>query len=109
MRANARDWAIDADGESWSVRDNIFRATHEYVGGRQWRRRGQVLARPAQPGETLVTLEGPATAADGDWVVRGVNGEEWPVPGNEFARRYAKVQPLTDAQIHNCAPRGPAA
>lgn len=93
MRADAGDWAVWEDGDSWSVRDGIFQATYEYVDGSQWRRRGEVLARPARPGETLDTLEGPATAADGDWVVRGADGEQWPVPGDEFAQRYAEVRP----------------
>ena len=57
----------------------------------QWRRRGNVFARPAQPGETIETLEGPATAFAGDWVVRGADGEEWPVPAREFAERYAEA------------------
>jgi len=102
MRANAGDWAVEADGESWSVRDDIFQATYEYVGGRQWRRRGRVLARPAQPGETVSTLEGPTTAADGDWVVRGADGEQWPVPGDKFACRYTAFHPPTDVpHIHD--------
>lgn len=91
MQAAAGDWAVQADGDMWSVRDDIFQATYEHVDGQQWRRRGRVLARPAQPGETLETLEGPATAAEGDWVVRGADGEQWPVPGEEFAERYREV------------------
>ena len=100
MRASAGDWAVYAEGESWSVRDDIFRATYEHVAERQWRRRGNVLARPAQPGEVLDTLEGRATAAADDWVVRGANGEQWPVPGDEFVRRYAESHPSTDFHIH---------
>jgi hypothetical protein len=99
MRANAGDWAVWEDGDSWSVRDDIFQVTYEHIGGRQWRRHGAVLARPAQPGETLDTLEGPATATDGDWVVRGAEGEQWPVPGDEFARRYVEFHPSTDTRI----------
>src|ERR1700758_3121522 len=79
-----------AGGQTWSVRDNIFRNSYEHVDGNQWRRCGDVLARPAQPGETIETLEGPATASDGDWVVRGADGEQWPVPAREFAERYAE-------------------
>ncbi len=97
MQANAGDWEVQADGETWSVRDDIFQATYERVDGNQWRRRGSVLARPARPGETIETLEGPATAADGDWVVRGAHGEEWPVPAQEFAQRYAELEPSADA------------
>lgn len=101
MRADAGDWAVQADGKTWSVRDDIFRDTYEEAGDGQWHRKGRVQARPAQAGETINTLEGPTTAADGDWVVRGSNGEQWPVPGDEFARRYVEFQPPADAQLHD--------
>jgi hypothetical protein len=88
MRADAGDWQVQADGATWSVRDDIFQSSYEHVEDNQWRRRGYVSARPAQPGETITTLEGPTTASDGDWVVRGSDGEEWPVPAPQFAERY---------------------
>jgi hypothetical protein len=91
MQADPGDWQVEADGETWSVRDDIFRTSYERVDGNQWRRRGNVFARPAQPGETIETLEGHATASEGDWVVRGTDGEEWPVPAREFAERYAEL------------------
>jgi hypothetical protein len=97
MRADAGDWAVQADGKIWSVRDDIFRATYDEAGDGQWRRKGRVQARPAHPGETVNTLEGPASAADGDWVVRGSDGEQWPVPGDEFARRYTEFHPPAEA------------
>ena len=97
MRANAGDWQVRADGRTWSVRDDIFRTSYEHVVGDQWRRRGDVFARPAQPGEKIQTLEGPTTASDGDWVVRGADGEEWPVPAREFAERYAELDAPVDA------------
>jgi hypothetical protein len=97
MRADAGDWAVQADGKIWSVRDDIFRATYDEAGDGQWRRKGRVQARPAHPGETVNTLEGPTTAADGDWVVRGSDGEQWPVPGDEFARRYTEFHPPAEA------------
>jgi hypothetical protein len=99
MRANAGDWHIQSDGRAWSVRDDIFRTSYEHVDGDQWRRRGIVSARPAQPGETITTLEGPTTAADGDWVVRGADGEEWPVPGQDFAERYTESDQHGDVQV----------
>jgi len=88
MQADAGDWQVQEDGATWSVRDDIFQASYEHVEDNHWRRRGHVSARPAQPGETITTLEGPATASDGDWVVRGTDGEEWPVPAAQFAERY---------------------
>lgn len=92
MRADAGDWAIHEDGKVWSVRDDVFRQTYEPAGDGQWHRKGRVHARPAYPGETVDTLEGPTVAAEGDWIVRGSNGEQWPVPGAEFARRYAEIR-----------------
>ncbi|BDB45107.1 MULTISPECIES: hypothetical protein [Mycobacterium] len=102
MRADAGDWEVRCDGKTWSVRDDIFHATYEPAGPGDeglWRRKGRVQARPAQPGETVNTLEGPTTAADGDWVVRGAEGEQWPVPGPEFARRYAEIHAPADAAV----------
>jgi hypothetical protein len=92
MRANAGDWAVqDCDGDSWSVRDAVFRATYEHTAGNRWRRVGLVLARAARHGETIDTPEGPTTAVNGDWVVRGNQGEQWPVPAEQFSRRYRRA------------------
>jgi len=99
MRAGAGDWAVQGDGKIWSVRDDIFRKTYEPADDGRWRRKGRVQARPAYPGETINTLEGPTTAADGDWVVRGSDGEQWPVPGDEFARRYTEIQPPEEVPV----------
>ncbi|MGD1111319.1 MAG: RyR domain-containing protein, partial [Mycobacterium sp.] len=102
MRADTGDWAVQEDGKVWSVRDDIFRDTYEPAGEGRWHRKGQVQARPAYSGETINTLEGPATAAEGDWVVRGSRGEQWPVPGEEFARRYAEFHPSEEeAQVRD--------
>ncbi|WP_156686764.1 hypothetical protein [Mycobacterium sp. Marseille-P9652] len=99
MRADAGDWAVHEDGKTWSVRDDIFRETYEPAGDGRWQRKGRVQARPAHPGEVVNTLEGPNTAAEGDWIVRGEGGEQWPVPGAEFARRYAELPPPADARV----------
>ena len=89
LQAGRGDWVVEEPGgRRWSVRDDIFRATHEHIDGSRWRRTGFVLARPARSGETVDTLEGPATASQGGWVLRGEGGEQWPVSAEEFARRY---------------------
>jgi len=97
MRADAGDWQVQSDGRVWSVRDDIFRASYEHDKGDQWRRRGEVSARLAHPNETVTTLEGKETAADGDWVVRGAGGEEWPVSAQVFAEAYREADPAADA------------
>lgn len=88
MRAGPGDWVVEDNGSRWSVRDDIFRTTYEYVDGRSWRRTGFVSARPARPGENVDTLEGAAEAGCGGWIVRGERGEQWPVSAGEFRRRY---------------------
>lgn len=95
MHAAAGDWAVrEPDGSKWwSVGDHVFRARHEHVEGSRWRRTGSVRARPARDGEAIDTPEGPTTASTGDWVVQGDDGDVWPVPGDEFGRRYEPLSP----------------
>jgi hypothetical protein len=91
MHAGAGDWSLhdDQKGRDWSVRDDLFRASYQHVSGTQWRRTGFVDARPARAGETITTLEGPVVAAAGSWVLRGPEGEQWPVSADWFARNYS--------------------
>jgi len=111
MQADAGDWLVQEDGASWSVRDEIFQSSYQHLSGHRWRRRGTVLARTAEPGETIDTLEGPTVAADGDWVVKGGQGDQWPVPGDVFARHYSEVSPseVSDPALAAGQDRGSAA
>ena len=95
LHAAAGDWSVvdEQGGSAWSVRDDIFRSRHEHVAGKRWRRLGMVQARPARHGETIDTLEGPVVASDGDWVVKGEGGEQWPVPAKAFSQRYRSTVP----------------
>ncbi|MHA0286454.1 hypothetical protein ACXYX3_08365 [Mycobacterium sp. C3-094] len=93
LTAQAGDWEVreESGGAPWSVRDDIFHATHRHLGGRRWRRTGTVLARPARDGEAVETLEGSITAPGQSWLVQGDHGDVWAVPGDEFRRRYEPV------------------
>ncbi|WP_234806602.1 hypothetical protein [Mycolicibacter nonchromogenicus] len=93
MQADPGDWLVHDGGAAWSVRNDIFRSTYRHIGGKKWQRCGTVLARPARPGETIETAEGPTAAADGDWVVKGEAGDQWPVPADVFALHYAQLPP----------------
>ena len=97
MHAGAGDWEVRGAGdETWSVRDDIFRSTHEQLDRTRWRRTGLVHARKARAGEVIDTLEGPLTARrPGDWIVRGSAGESWPVRPEIFSQQYEG--PLTGA------------
>jgi hypothetical protein len=105
MTADAGGWEVrDAEGgDSWSVRDGIFQASYQPCddapAGR-YRRTGTVLARRAHPGERIDTLEGPASAASGYWIVKGERGEMWPVPADQFARRYRRAETASTPTAH---------
>jgi hypothetical protein len=92
--ASAGDWEVSDGGRSWPVHNHTFRTSHQRIQGRTWERMNRVLARRARPGETIHTLEGPVTAADGDWVIQGDRGEQWPVSDEEFRRRYHGPVPV---------------
>lgn len=95
----AGDWEVSDGDRSWPVHDHAFRESYERRRGNQWQRKGTVLARPARAGETIRTLEGPVTAAEGEWVIRGNRGEQWPVSADEFRRRYHGPVPVYHAEL----------
>lgn len=90
LTAAAGDWEVRETerGPSWSVRDDVFRATYAPAPDGRWARTGTVRARPATPGEVVETLEGPVTAGAGDWLVEGPDGNRWPVATAVFAANY---------------------
>jgi hypothetical protein len=89
MEARPGDWRVrDEEGAERTVADTQFRASHERVDGHRWARTGEVRAWRVSETTTVVTLEGPATAAAGDWIVEGPGGERWPVPASQFERSH---------------------
>ena len=89
MHAAPGDWEVRGEsGDTWSVRDDIFRSTHRQLDAMRWRRTGVVQARRARAGEVIETLEGPLVAQAGDWIVRGPTGEQWPVRPEAFEQQY---------------------
>lgn len=95
MQAEPGDWRLwdSKDPEHrWSITPCELELTYRQVAPGVFERTGSVEARPAHPGEVVATLEGNATARDGDWVIR--SGEAtWVVSPTLFAERY---QPARD-------------
>ena len=92
LHGRAGDWEVtDGDGTSRSVDADIFEKTHEPVGGDRWRRVGEIRGRLARPGEVVHSLEGDQRARPGQWVLRGVEGEEWLVPAEHLEASYDRV------------------
>lgn len=89
MRADTGDWAVvDDHGLERSVAAEVFDSTHARVGPQRYRRSGTVLARRATRPEVISTLEGDVVANEGDWVIQGPHGEQWPVPDAQFREGY---------------------
>ncbi len=89
MHAQRGDWRVwDDHGHQRSVAAELFEATHELVSHARYRRVGIVSSRQAAEEEVVATKEGNAIARVGDWVVRGEQGEQWPVPAAQFLASY---------------------
>jgi hypothetical protein len=101
MHGDVGDWEVtDDDGATRSINDEVFRRSHEPIAGDRWRRVGEVHARRAFPGEVVHSLEGDQTARAGQWVLRGVAGEEWLVSSEHLGSTYDRV----DADPSGTAP-----
>jgi hypothetical protein len=94
LQARAGDYQVsNGTGEAWSVEPEIFARSYEHVQGDRYRRIGEVFAQPAVPGELVISLEGPATASAGDWVIKGTAGEQWITSAEHFAAHYEQMSP----------------
>lgn len=99
MHAELGDWwVLDDDGHERSVAADVFEATHRRIGPRRFQRCGTVLARRVSRRQVVQTLEGDVVAHEGDWIVRGSQGEQWPVPDEQFRAGYHG--PLDDDQVN---------
>lgn len=90
MTSHPGDWKVtDLSGGSLrGVAAHEFEELYEPLGDNRYRRTGSVIARRADQPETVQTLEGPAVAQAGDWIVTDPRGNSWPVPDEDFRRGY---------------------
>ena len=68
-----------------------FRASHQPLGGEEWRRTGTFIAWRVSETQALRTMEGRAIAQPRDWVVEGYGGKRWPITDEQFRRTYRAV------------------
>ncbi len=88
LHAKAGDWEVTDGTRTWTVASGVFDRSYSQVAPGEYRKTGRVQARRLSEDATIPTLEGEAHAHAGDWVVRGVTGECWPVPDAEFSDAY---------------------
>lgn len=51
-----------------------------------------VNARQVKEKTIVNTIEGQLTAQPGDWIITGVDGEEWPVKKSIFEKTYKVIE-----------------
>ena len=89
LRAEPGDWIVeDGAGRVWSVKPAEFAASYQATPDGMWERFGTVRAYRTDIVRTVETLEGPSRAEPGDWIVRALSGEYWPVPDQVFPHAY---------------------
>ena len=91
-RCDAGDWIVTGiRGEVYPCKPDVFADTFDPLpDAAGWFRKRQVVVGAVRAAEATVvqTLEGPARAERGDWVVTGTRGERWPVKADAFAELY---------------------
>ena len=90
MTAEVGDLIIAAEtgGDLRSVKPASFAATYALVEGDVYERTGEVWARPANPGERVMTQEGEDIAGEGQWLVTDDDGNSWFVPEDVCTAGY---------------------
>lgn len=90
-------WVVDAAGAGRGVARSRFADLYEPtdVPGR-FRRRGTVTGRRVRAREVVPTLEGPAVAEPGMWVLTDDHGDSWPVTDDYLRQHYRRETPALD-------------
>lgn len=87
----AGDWLLSDGTNQWTVADAVFRATYRRRADGRYEKHATILAVRAGAEIAIPTLEGTATAHDGDWIARNPSGECWPITDEVFRRSYLPV------------------
>lgn len=100
LEADAGYYIIDDGNATYPVEPSVFRETYNAPSGHEetegWftvtKRPVEVEARgPLEKPERISTMEGTVHAETGNYVIRGVDGEVYPVEGDEFDRLYERL------------------
>lgn len=92
MLADAGDWVVTEWSGHRSVAADVFAETYKEVGRGRFQKVAPVRARQLDAPITVATLEGPAPAMAGDWVVMNETGDVYPIPQKKFGEKYESVR-----------------
>lgn len=85
------DWVLTDGSNQWTVANAVFRATYRRRADGGYEKHATIRAVRAGTEIAVPTLEGTATAHDGDWIARNPSGECWPITDEVFRRSYLPV------------------
>lgn len=88
LQGAAGDWSVTDGASEWSITPADLADSYRHLGDDRYERTGAPLARPAVPGEVVVSQEGAVTALAGAWVLQDALGHRWVVPAERFAEAY---------------------
>ncbi len=73
--------------EAWQLTFENSKELREMVGGKMWTKPPMRMV----TGITIPTLEGEMNAEYGDWIIKGVKGEFYPIKNDIFLQTYEAV------------------
>lgn len=86
------DWLVTDGTSEWVVAATIFDRAYRELSDGRFAKDAPVRAVQVEQRVQVTTLEGSATAEAGDWVLRGIDGEMWPVTDEFFRNNYTAAQ-----------------
>ena len=109
LDAAAGDWLLtdadDGSGREWTVAGGVFDRSYARLPDGSYRKTATVEAVRLDAPLDVPTLEGTSVAAAGDWLVRGVDGELWPVDDEHFRTHYTPDTRTVLDEWHDDDPR----
>lgn len=105
LDAAAGDWLLTDGRREWTVAAGVFDRSYAPLPDGTFRKSAPVEAVRLTTAVDVPTLEGVSAAVAGDWLLRGVDGELWPVDDGHFRRRYTPDTGTELAGWHDDDPR----
>lgn len=89
LHASINDYIITNGNDTYPCKPDIFEKTYDYVKDDIYQKKVIVIKAYQTDEEKIIdTLEGPVIAKVGDYVVTGVNGEQYPIEEETFNNLY---------------------
>lgn len=82
---------VNGEHQEWVPSNDAKDVTQKGI-GRYRQRPVEISAIRVESKTTVETLEGTEEASSGDWIITGINGEQWPISNSTFEKKYKPVR-----------------